>query len=113
MAIMDMRQPGGSIIKKKSLAEKQAMKDCPVTPVMNATTAGTGPLPSPPPLVLRMIRQLNTATARNVDGGRLNAKRSATRCCRTGRFHLRDFMHATSMHGLKYAAEKEASCPER
>jgi hypothetical protein len=56
---------------------------------------------------------LNTATARNVDGGRLNAKRSATRCCRTGRLHLRDFMHATSMHGLKYAAEKEASCPER
>ncbi|XP_059352662.1 pickpocket protein 28-like [Daphnia carinata] len=27
--------------------------------------------------------------------------------------HLRDFMHATSMHGLKYAAEKEASWIER
>lgn len=27
--------------------------------------------------------------------------------------HLRDFMHATSMHGLKYAAEKEATWIER
>ena len=27
--------------------------------------------------------------------------------------HLRDFMNATSMHGLKYAAEKEATWIER
>lgn len=27
--------------------------------------------------------------------------------------HLRDFMRASSMHGLKYAADDEASCFER
>lgn len=27
--------------------------------------------------------------------------------------HLRDFMHATSMHGLKYAADKDASWKEK
>lgn len=31
----------------------------------------------------------------------------------TASAHLRDFMHATSMHGLKYAAEKEATWIER
>lgn len=28
-------------------------------------------------------------------------------------FHLRDFLHSTSIHGLKYAADKDASWPER
>lgn len=27
--------------------------------------------------------------------------------------HLRDFLHSTSMHGLKYAADKEAPWVER
>ena len=39
--------------------------------------------------------------------------RCTDRAAATAGAHLRDFMHATSMHGLKYAAEKEASYIER
>lgn len=40
-------------------------------------------------------------------------KEKKKKTLRYGGAHLRDFMHATSMHGLKYAAEKEATWIER
>ena len=62
----------------------------------------------------RRINPFTIDESGSVDAGSSGAYRTIGARERAMKFgHLRDFMRASSMHGLKYAADEEASCFER
>lgn len=70
---------------------------------MKATSKRVVPILPDDPLVRMMDQVLSTG----------NTKRKKKLNKAVLSLHLRDFLHSTSMHGLKYAADKEASYVEK